>query len=146
MNLKNFPRNLPPLPDPDGVPDLRLPSAPKRLEWVQTEISTTMVHGYLIQIAASHEGVMTIGGGNLCSRIGRVGEEGACVRFEDHLVGEVGEMTLEAAEELCRSARMGTSLWRGVVDLGSVTVSAWHRHLELWRSRNPLVRVSPLGG
>lgn len=132
VNLKNMPPN---------IPDLRKPSAPKRLLWAETEVANTVVHGFMVQVATSIEGVMVFGSGQPVFRLVRVEEGGeAPALFEDHLQGGVVRVSLETAEEICRTSKMAVAeIWRGDVDLSERVLHAWRRHLDMWRAAHPLV-------
>lgn len=125
--------------DPTNIPDLRKPSAPKRLVWDDNEVSNTIVHGLLVQVAVSRQGVVTFAGGQPVNRIVRVAEEGDdAVLFEDIINGGAANISLATAKEICRTAKMSTDLWRGELDLGARTLKAWERHCEMWREAHPL--------
>lgn len=125
--------------DPTNIPDLRKPSAPKRLVWDDNEVSNTIVHGLLVQVAVSREGVVTFAGGQPVTRITRVAEDGpGAALFVDFTAGGEAVVSLSTAREICATAKMSTDLWRGELDLGARTLKAWERHCEMWRQANPL--------
>lgn len=125
---------------PPNVPDLRKPSAPKRVAWAMNEVANAMVHGLLVQVAVSLEGVVIFAGGKPVTRVVRVAEGGPeAVLFEDHIQGGAAHITLQQGEEVCRTAKMSTDLWRGDLDLGEQASKAWARHMTMWREAHPLV-------
>lgn len=125
---------------PPNIPDLRKPSAPKRVAWAMNEVANTVVHGLLVQVAVSLEGVVIFAGGRPLNRVVRVAEDGPeAVVFEDHIQGGAARITLQQGEEVCRTAKMSTELWRGDLDLGEQAGRAWERHMTMWREAHPLV-------
>ncbi len=135
-----------------AVPDLRKPSAPKRILWQETEVANAVIHGFMVQIAVALDGVILFGGNRPVFRMVRVSEdEPEPVLFEDYLGGGTRRLSLDTALEVCRTSKMAVEdLWRGELDLSERVGKAWQRHLELWREAHPLAMaprildVSPL--
>lgn len=128
-----------------SVPDLRIPSAPKRILWQEAEVANTVINGFMIQVAVGLDGVILFGGNQPVFRLVMIAEgDEEFVLFEDYTQGGAKRLTLAEADDVCRTSQMSVEgVWRGSLDLSERMARGWKRHRELWRQAHPLTMVAP---